>query len=467
MGQKKFVDLNSLRRFKLNQDTANLEKFLGIKATAVASNRVSNALVIKNDSNTQQYDGSTQVSIDITPPKIGTKTEKGILSVGDNLKVRDGAIYLDSESAVNALGETPVYRAKADSDGNTIVDTYVRKENGKALSSSDYTPAEKIKLKGIEEGAQANKIEAISVNGVLQEIYPHKEVRIEVPTKITDLTNDSKFAIMDAQGAVKLAKEAQKLVGDGVKINEVPFNGTVDITIKDNTKIPVGEKGQPNGVATLDGTGKVPASQLPSYVDDVRVATNLDALNALSSEDKKPDIIYITKGDEFTYRYSAELNKFIRVGANVSTSERAMSADKLTNKVHINDKEFDGSKDIVIEHVANSEWANNAKVAKKLSSAVLINGVPFDGATNITIEDNTKLPLEGGTLTGNLTAKQIRAETSFVGNLVGNSTSSDCLSGDFKINGEVFKGNKDITITANPAEVATEEDIRNLFSANG
>ena len=28
-------------------------------------------------------------------------------------------------------------------------------------------------------------------------------------------------------------------------------------------------KGQPNGLAELDGNGKVPASQLPSYVDDV------------------------------------------------------------------------------------------------------------------------------------------------------------------------------------------------------
>lgn len=33
--------------------------------------------------------------------------------------------------------------------------------------------------------------------------------------------------------------------------------------------IPVTQKGQANGVATLDNTGKVPSSQLPSYVDDV------------------------------------------------------------------------------------------------------------------------------------------------------------------------------------------------------
>ena len=34
-------------------------------------------------------------------------------------------------------------------------------------------------------------------------------------------------------------------------------------------KIGSAEKGVANGVATLDGTGKVPSAQLPSYVDDV------------------------------------------------------------------------------------------------------------------------------------------------------------------------------------------------------
>ena len=36
-----------------------------------------------------------------------------------------------------------------------------------------------------------------------------------------------------------------------------------------DTRIPDTEKGKANGVATLDASGKVPSSQLPSYVDDV------------------------------------------------------------------------------------------------------------------------------------------------------------------------------------------------------
>ena len=34
--------------------------------------------------------------------------------------------------------------------------------------------------------------------------------------------------------------------------------------------IPTSEKGQPNGVATLDGAGLIPAGQLPSYIDDIQ-----------------------------------------------------------------------------------------------------------------------------------------------------------------------------------------------------
>ncbi len=66
-------------------------------------------------------------------------------------------------------------------------------------------------------------------------------------------------------GVVKAADKLQT----ARKINGVGFDGTADITIKDNTKIPISEKGQKNGVATLDNNGLVPSTQLPSYVDDV------------------------------------------------------------------------------------------------------------------------------------------------------------------------------------------------------
>lgn len=100
-----------------------------------------------------------------------------------------------------------------------ITNKFVAKENGKGLSTNDYTTAEKNKLGGIDAGAEVNVIESvvvngttatvsnktasvtieagaidtISVNGTAQTIDQNKNVDITVPTKVSDLTNDSGF----------------------------------------------------------------------------------------------------------------------------------------------------------------------------------------------------------------------------------------------------------------------------------
>ena len=64
--------------------------------------------------------------------------------------------------------------------------------SGKGLSSNDYTDAEKTKLSGIASGAQANVIESVKVNGTA--LTPSsKAVDVTVPTKTSQLTNDSGF----------------------------------------------------------------------------------------------------------------------------------------------------------------------------------------------------------------------------------------------------------------------------------
>ena len=68
----------------------------------------------------------------------------------------------------------------------------VDKETGKGLSSNDYTSAEKTKLAGVASGAQANVLEGIQKNGTTVTIT-NKIANISVPTKTSDLTNDSNF----------------------------------------------------------------------------------------------------------------------------------------------------------------------------------------------------------------------------------------------------------------------------------
>ena len=59
-------------------------------------------------------------------------------------------------------------------------------------------------------------------------------------------------------------------------------------------------KGISNGYASLDGTGKVPASELPSYVDDVIEVANYAALPVTGETGK----IYITIDNNNVYRWS-------------------------------------------------------------------------------------------------------------------------------------------------------------------
>ena len=58
-----------------------------------------------------------------------------------------------------------------------------------------------------------------------------------------------------------------------------------------------------------------------------------------------------------------------------------------------------------VTHDGVAKWLGNANTATKLQTSRTINGVSFDGTANITIADSTKLPIAGGTMTGDLTLK--------------------------------------------------------------
>ena len=105
-------------------------------------------------------------------------------------------------------------------------------------------------------------------------------------------------------------------------------------------------KGQANGYASLDASGIVPASQLPSYVDDVVEAANFASLPASGEAGK----IYVTIDTGNTYRWSG--SAYIQIGQNVANAEQAL---KLTNARTIavsgaveGSGSFDGSANLTI-----------------------------------------------------------------------------------------------------------------------
>jgi hypothetical protein len=72
-------------------------------------------------------------------------------------------------------------------------------------------------------------------------------------------------------------------------------------------------KGVNNGYASLDGAGKVPSTQLPSYVDDVLEAANVAALPATGETGK----IYITLDTNKIYRWTGSV--YVEISPSVGT----------------------------------------------------------------------------------------------------------------------------------------------------
>lgn len=90
----------------------------------------------------------------------------------------------------------------------------------------------------------------------------------------------------------------------------------------DQNMIPKSQKGQSGGLAELDETGRVPSSQLPSYVDDV---IDVDTYSNLPNPGEAGKI-YITTDNNKQYRWSgtgyAEISSSLALGETSSTAYR-------------------------------------------------------------------------------------------------------------------------------------------------
>lgn len=115
------------------------------------------------------------------------------------------------------------------------------------------------------------------------------------------------------------------------KINNKPLSGDVTLGASDVGAIPANTKGAANGVAELDASGKVPAAQLPSYVDDViegyvsggKLYKEAAHTTEITCESGK---IYVDLATNKTYRWSgsalAEISASLALGTTSSTAGR-------------------------------------------------------------------------------------------------------------------------------------------------
>lgn len=95
-----------------------------------------------------------------------------------------------------------------------------------------------------------------------------------------------------------------------------------------------GQFGKPNGIATLDDSGQIPSSQLPSYVDDVLEYSSKTNFPETGETGK----IYVATDTNLTYRWSGstyvEISQSLALG---ETSSTAYAGDKgAANRAAIN-----------------------------------------------------------------------------------------------------------------------------------
>lgn len=125
---------------------------------------------------------------------------------------------------------------------------------------------------------------------------------------------------LDETGLARLWNHIVARLND--KISKVDGKGlsTNDYTTEEKNKLSALNKGVANGVAELDENGRVPSSQLPSYVDDVLEYSSQSAFPAAGESGK----IYVDHSTNKTYRWSGY--SYVEISASLALGETEATA---------------------------------------------------------------------------------------------------------------------------------------------
>ena len=147
----------------------------------------------------------------------------------------------------------------------------------------------------------------------------------DIPEGVVTATGDNTFTGSNTftQGVNTASAEGNTVYDDGkILITRQGKTSTINIPTPTgtNTMLTTADKGANGGVASLNGEGKVPAAQLPSYVDDVR---------EYASKDKFPStgeagIIYIALDTNKTFRWGA--TTYVEISPSLALGETADTA---------------------------------------------------------------------------------------------------------------------------------------------
>lgn len=219
-------------------------------------------------------------------------------------------------------------------------------------------------------------------------------------------------------------------------INGTSFNGSTDITTNiwgtaRNITIGTGPgatksvNGSTDYTWTLDdlnvpnktGTGASGSWSINSATaTTLQTARNINGVSFNGSAD-----ITITANTPNTLTRGSYLTGSNFNGSAATTWAVDATSANTANKVVVRDASGDFSAGTITANLSGNattatNTTGNSATATRLQTPRNINGVAFDGSANITIADSTKLPLTGGTLTGNLVMSN--NDITGVGNIV-------------------------------------------------
>ncbi len=170
---------------------------------------------------------------------------------------------------------------------------------------------------------------------------------------------------------------------NGITVNLGSMPTSADLA----TYVPLSQKGAANGVAALDASGQVPASQLPSYVDDVLEGYYKAADGKFYKEAAYTTLIagetgkiYVSLDTNKTYRWTGTTFVYITSGA--VDSVNGQTGVVVLNKSHVGLPNVDNTTDSAKSVLSATKWTT----ARTLTlSGVTATAQNIDGSGNVAI----------------------------------------------------------------------------------
>lgn len=227
-----------------------------------------------------------------------------------NIKFKDGTNTSTYDLVTNGItfrqNSTPCVSWNTVKSGNNI---YMDIRIANATASMDG-------LMSKEDYVELNT----TIPGQIEDL---KEADSNLSNRIDNLDDKIDKEIADREAEIDRLENKFDGVTDELEAalqKEIEDRKAGDTTITNSLNAFISTKGQPGGLAELDSTGKVPAAQLPSYVDDV-LEYSTKAQFPQTGETGK---IYVAKDTNLTYRWTGtqylEISQSLALGETPSTA---------------------------------------------------------------------------------------------------------------------------------------------------